>query len=71
MSTQFISKLSNKYSIFLQAVTPEEVQGNLGMTVPNESLGMAQAFGIEFFITMILVLTVFGVCDENRNDIKG
>lgn len=41
------------------------------MTVPHESLGMAQAFGVEFFITMVLVLTVFGVCDGNRNDIKG
>ena len=30
-----------------------------------------QALGVELIITFVLVLTVFGVCDENRGDIKG
>jgi len=56
----------------LKAVTPNaEIQGKLGITEPHPDLEMAQAFGIEFFITMVLVLTVFGACDENRNDVKG
>jgi hypothetical protein len=43
------------------------------MTVPNTDLGVgvAQAFGVEFLITLVLVLTVFGVCDEFRTDVKG
>jgi len=41
------------------------------MTVPNAKLGTAQAFGVEFVITFVLVLTVFSVCDGNRVDIKG
>lgn len=55
----------------MQACTPDSIQGNLGLTEPNAKLGVSQAFGIELFITMVLVLTVFGVCDENRNDVKG
>lgn len=30
-----------------------------------------QGFGVEFFATFTLVLVVFGVCDENRRDLKG
>jgi len=41
------------------------------MTIPNPTLAVAQALGVEFIITLVLVLTVFGVCDENRDDIKG
>ncbi|OXA61536.1 aquaporin AQPAe.a [Folsomia candida] len=55
----------------LKAFTPEEIQGSLGMTVPNKEMAVAQALGVEFVITLILVLTVFGVCDGNRDDIKG
>jgi len=55
----------------LKAFTPEKIQGSLGMTTPNPDLGVAQALGVEFVITFVLVLTVFGVCDGNREDIKG
>jgi len=41
------------------------------MTLPHEKIGVAQAFGVEFLITLVLVLTVFGVCDEFRSDVKG
>jgi len=37
----------------------------------GEGVGVAQAFGIECIITFVLVLTVFGVCDELRDDVKG
>jgi len=54
----------------LKALTPGD-GGSLGMTVPHADVGVAQAFGIEFVITLVLVLTVFGACDENRTDVKG
>lgn len=41
------------------------------MTELHEALTPTQGFGVEFFSTFTLVLIVFGVCDENRNDIKG
>jgi aquaporin related protein len=58
----------------LKAVTPDTVQNlGLGMTVPSENpaIGVSQALGVELVITFVLVLTVFGVCDGNRDDIKG
>jgi len=61
----------------LKSLLPEELLTNsaygnsLGMTVPNPKIGVAQAFGVEFMITLVLVLTVFGVCDEFRKDVKG
>lgn len=54
----------------LKALTPGD-GGSLGMTVPHPDVSMAQAFGVEFMITLVLVLTVFGACDENRDDVKG
>ncbi|CAL8131577.1 unnamed protein product [Orchesella dallaii] len=58
-------------SLILYVVTPEADQGSLGATYPRDGLSVGQAFGIELVITMVLVLTVFGVCDENRTDVKG
>jgi len=55
-------------------LTDTETYGNyLGMTTPNDAIpvGVAQAFGIELVITFVLVLTVFGACDDLRNDVKG
>ncbi|MPC74234.1 Aquaporin AQPAn.G [Portunus trituberculatus] len=52
-------------------LTPTDKQGNLGMTQLGEGVNSGQAFGVELLITFILVLTVFGVCDERRNDVKG
>ncbi|XP_047493096.1 aquaporin AQPAe.a-like [Penaeus chinensis] len=55
----------------LKGVTPSDIQGSLGMTLRNEKIDTAQALGIELLITFVLVITVFGACDERRNDVKG
>jgi aquaporin related protein len=55
----------------LKALLPEALQTPLGMTTPHPNIGVAQAFGVEFIITFVLVLTVFGVCDDLRTDVKG
>ncbi|ROT75608.1 aquaporin 1 [Penaeus vannamei] len=55
----------------LKGVTPADIQGSLGMTLRNEKIDTAQALGIELLITFVLVITVFGACDERRNDVKG
>lgn len=46
-------------------------RGSLGLTMVNPELTGAQAFGVEFFITLILVLTVFASCDKKRKDLNG
>lgn len=55
----------------LKGLTPESVRGNLGLTTVNPGLTREQAFGVEFMITMILVLTVFASCDSRRTDLNG
>ena len=54
-----------------QALTPEQIQGALGMTQVNPLLTAAQGFGVEVLITFVLVFVVFGVCDEKRTDVLG
>lgn len=39
----------------------------LGITLPNENLNEGQAFGVEFFIAMVLVLVVFAVAGDEDN----
>lgn len=58
-------------SALLKAVTPEDLRGNLGLTVVDKSMTLAQGFGVEFLITFVLVMTVFTVTDSNRMDVKG
>jgi len=61
--------------VILMAVVPEGVRGRdgLGTTTVNPSVSAGQAFGIEFLISMILVLVVFGsAADENNTpSVKG
>nr|CAD7596938.1 unnamed protein product [Timema genevievae] len=58
-------------SAVLKALTPEKVQGTLGMTQLSPGVTSIQGFGIEFFLGFVLLIVVFGVCDGNRNDTKG
>jgi glycerol uptake facilitator-like aquaporin len=54
-----------------QALTPTEFHNTLGVTEVHKALTPTQGFGVEFFSTFTLVLVVFGVCDDNRKDVKG
>jgi glycerol uptake facilitator-like aquaporin len=68
-----------KIFIGFQALLPDELltnpiyKNNLGMTIPNSTVGVgvAQAFAVELVITFVLVLTVFGACDGFRTDVRG
>jgi aquaporin rerated protein, invertebrate len=47
---------------------PEAYQGGLGHTALKENVDALQGLGLEFFLGFVLVLCVFGVCDENKPD---
>jgi len=59
----------------LYAVVPEGVRGRegLGTTGIASNVSLGQAFGIEFLITMVLVLVVFGAAADEHNSpsVKG
>lgn len=55
----------------LKSLTPSVRQGGLGTTTLSDGVTPAMGFGIEFFITMLLILTVFATCDNNRTDHTG
>lgn len=44
---------------------------SIGMTLLNDQLTPVQGFLIEFFLTLILIITIFACNDKNRNDIAG
>ena len=52
-------------------MTPATLRGPLGDTIPNEALQHHQAFGVEFFITFVLLFTVFASTDSQRSDLGG
>ena len=43
----------------------------LGTPVPMDGVTLGQVFGIEMFITFILVFTVFATCDSLRSGFNG
>ncbi|KAH3778864.1 aquaporin-4-like [Dreissena polymorpha] len=55
----------------LKALTPDFQIGGLGTTTLNTGVTIAQGFGIELVITMVLILTVFAACDSKRTDLGG
>ena len=48
----------------LYGLTPENIRGNLGVTVP--SIDLLPAFGIELFMTFILVFVICAAIDSDR-----
>jgi glycerol uptake facilitator-like aquaporin len=57
----------------LYGLTPDSKRGNLGATVVNDlnEVSPAQAFGVEFLITFVFVLSFFSSRDNARNDLAG
>ncbi|XP_031557629.1 aquaporin AQPAe.a-like [Actinia tenebrosa] len=53
-------------SAMLYVLTPSSKHGTLGATVPSVGVSTGQAFGIEFMLTFLLVLTVFACTDPKR-----
>lgn len=53
-------------------MTPDEFQqGGVGVTGIAPSVTIVAGLAMEVIITFVLVLTVCGVCDSLRNDVKG
>uniref|UniRef100_T1JF08 Aquaporin n=1 Tax=Strigamia maritima TaxID=126957 RepID=T1JF08_STRMM len=55
----------------LRGFTPILLHKTMGATMFNTTISSYEAFGVECFITFVLVLTVFAVSDPNRDDVKG
>lgn len=55
----------------LRGLTPEAHRHALGATLLHPSVDGGQGFGVEFFITIILVLTIFATSDKKRRDLNG
>ncbi|XP_065357196.1 aquaporin AQPAe.a-like [Calliphora vicina] len=52
----------------VKAFIDEAYHNGLGHTNLAENISELQGFGIEFFLGLVLVLTVFGACDANKPD---
>ncbi|KAA0194431.1 hypothetical protein HAZT_HAZT010590, partial [Hyalella azteca] len=71
---QCIGAITGAALLYVSTITglvPSSFVGSLGNTGLNSAVSGGQGFGIEFFITFVLVLTVFGACDDRRSDVKG
>jgi len=57
----------------LSSLTSPVIRGGtgLGVTGVSESLTAGQAFGVEFLISFVLVLVVYGAAADSNNDVKG
>ena len=51
----------------MYGLTPSEVRGSLGVTVPADNVNLGQAVGMELMLTFFLIMTIFGATDEKRN----
>jgi hypothetical protein len=64
--TTYLNNLGIAGSAMLYGLTPSTKRGTLGATVPTPGVNTGQAFGIEFVLTFLLVLTVFACTDHKR-----
>ncbi|CAG7678330.1 unnamed protein product [Allacma fusca] len=55
----------------LNTFKPEHSKGSYGAVSLAANLTKLQGVGIEFVSTFVLVLSMFSLSDENRNDVKG
>lgn len=55
----------------LRALSPERMEGALGVVSLSAGVTPVQGFGIEFFLAFILVLVVCGACDAAKPHSKG
>ncbi|XP_076161300.1 aquaporin AQPAn.G isoform X2 [Ptiloglossa arizonensis] len=55
----------------LRALSPERMEGALGVVKLSENVSSVQGFGIEFFLAFILVLVVCGACDAAKPHSQG
>ena len=58
-------------SAIVRAMTPDQFEGKLGMTLITNGVSLFQAFIVEFFVTFILCYTVHAICDRERDDVGG
>jgi glycerol uptake facilitator-like aquaporin len=64
------TKITMLSSMF-QVITPDDVENGLGITGVSPLVTPLQAVLCEGLVTFVLVLTVHGVCDDRRGDVKG
>lgn len=50
----------------LKSLLPEMYHQGMGHTALAQDVTPLQGLGIEFFLGFVLVFTVFGVCDSNK-----
>lgn len=52
----------------MYGLTPSQIHRDLGVTTPAKTFGIneAQAFGIEFILTFMLVFTIFAATDPGK-----
>ena len=50
----------------MYGLTPSQIRGALGVTVPAVNINGAQAFGIELFLTFLLIFTIFAATDPGK-----
>lgn len=55
----------------IRALSPETMEGALGVVSLSEGVTPVQGFGIEFFLAFILVLVVCGACDAAKPHSQG
>lgn len=55
----------------LKGLSVHETNKLLGTPTPNDGVTHGQIFGIEMFITFVLVFTVFATCDSLRTGFNG
>jgi len=57
-------------SAILRALSNDKLEDFLGVVKLAEGITPVQGFGVEFFLALILVLVVCGVCDAAKPDNK-